>query len=313
MKKTALLLSLCLMISLCAGCAGGKTDVGGSTISRNYTFDCGASIDAPTNMEETEVDGYTAALDSRDVAMLLLEEEKPEGYTLDDYIYLLNLSNSNEMNFAQDAYGNTAASYVAQSNGDDWFYYITVVESPTSFWLCQFACKESDRTEYEDSFAKWSATLSVPGGRVTRSADVPSSDAVNAEVYQLDCGFTVAFEQGAAAMDLDGYDAYYTTNTSGLVLLIENKVEYGLEDMTLEEYAQLLAEVNGYESMKLNSYGMYAVEHTYSDGTNTFWYYTTAHETEDAFVMLQMFTFAELKDDYYPSFEMWSAGLQYNG
>ena len=313
MKKIALLLALCLMVSLCAGCAGDKTELNGPVASKNYTFDCGASIDAPTDMKETEAEGYIAALDSRKVAMLLLEEGKPDNYSLSDYLYLLNLSNTNQMDFAPDAYGNTAASYVAKSSGDDWFYYVTVVESPTSFWLCQFACKETDRAKYEDSFAKWSATLYVPGGRVTQSSDAQTSGGVSGEVYQLDCGFTVAFEQGATALELDGYDAYYTTDTTGMVLLVENKAEYGLEGMTLEEYAQLLSEVNGYESMKLNSYGVYASQHTYSDGTSTFWYYTTAHETEDAFIMLQMFTFEELKDEYLASFEMWSAGLQYNG
>ena len=313
MKKIAMLLAMCLLLSLCAGCAGGKSDMTGAMASKNYTFDCGASIDAPTDMKETEAEGYTAALDSRKVAMLLLEEAKPDGYTLGDYLYLLNMANTNRMDFAQDAYGNTAASYVAQSNGDDWFYYVTVVESPTSFWMCQFTCKDSDRAKYEDSFAKWSATLYVPGGRVTQTTDAQPSADVNAEIYQMDCGFTVAFEQGATVLELDGYDAYYTTDTTGLVLLVENKEEYGLEGMTLEEYAQLLSEVNGYESMKLNSYGVYTAEHTYSDGTNTFWYYTTAHETEDAFIMLQMFTFAGMKEKYLPSFEMWSAGLQYNG
>ena len=132
------------------------------------------------------------------------------------------------------------------------------------------------------------------------------SGAVKSQVYDLDCGFTIEGEKGLKDIGLDGYDAYYSNNKTGFLLLREYK--NGIE-MTIDEYAELLTQVNGYDPMVKNEYGMYTTNHTYTESGMTFWYYTTVHETEDAFLMLQFFCFEKDREDYEASFAKWSASL----
>ena len=132
------------------------------------------------------------------------------------------------------------------------------------------------------------------------------SEGVQSEVYTLDCGFTIEGEKGLKNVGLDGYDAYYSNNDTGFVMLQEYK--NGVE-MTIEEYAELLCQVNGYDAMTKSEYGLYTTNHTYTDSSMTFWYYTTVHETEDAFIMLQFFCFEKDRETYEPYFAQWSASL----
>lgn len=115
MKKIlSLILTLCLVLALCAGCASGVD----SSKTETYNLSCGATITAPSGLKETEIDGFTDALDSKVIALLLLEEARPADYTLADYAYLVALNNGMSEGFTEDAYGNLAATYTAESGGE---------------------------------------------------------------------------------------------------------------------------------------------------------------------------------------------------
>lgn len=186
---------------------------------------------------------------------------------------------------------------------------MTVCASEESFWLCQFTCRQTDKAEYQDLFAQWSATLTVPGGRVSdqvQSNGTEYDGTVAIGRYDLDCGITLLAADGLEAYSVEGITAYYANNVTGFALLKEEKYE----GMTLEEYAAAICQVNGYEDMSLNAYGKYSTEHTYTDGSVTYWYYTTVHETSDAYMMLQYFCYEEDIDTYRPYFELWSSSVE---
>lgn len=337
MKKFALILALCLVFSLMAGCSdnggnsgntpavtnpGQTTEPVGTTegnliedilndlLTQTYTLECGASITAPVGMTEAQMDGFTGALDSPTIAMLLLEENKASfpGYSLADYGDLIVSINSLENAFDTDAWGNTCTVYEAiASDGNKWTYYLTIHETASSFWMCHFACKSDQYELYQEGFGQWSATLTLPEGE----APVVSGDSDDV-VYDLGGGYSITACAGLSPMELAGYHAYYANNDVGFAMLVESKADGSLADYTLEDYCAALIEVNGYDPFEKNAYGLYETEHTYSSATSSFWYYTTVHETEDAFIMLQFFTFTENEAELRPSFEQWSATLTYN-
>lgn len=154
------------------------------------------------------------------------------------------------------------------------------------------------------------ATLFVgcSGGSSSSGGSSAGSSGPQTKTYVMDCGMSITAETGLSKMSLDGYDAYYTSNDIGFVLLKEDKYE----GMTLAEYADLLAEVNGYDAMTMNAYGLYTTNHTFTNAGSTFWYYTTAHETEDSFIMLQFFCFEKDRAEYESYFAEWSASLTEN-
>jgi hypothetical protein len=336
MKKLALLLALCMMFSVLAGCgndadttptkdaAGNETTPtqGGiigaleDLLTQTYEFDCGASVTAPIGMNPLDAPGYTAALSGLNVAFVLLEENKAAGmltgYSLTDYANLVQIANSLPSEFSTDACGNLYTTKVSPVEGTDWLYYITVHESAESFWLVQFACQESQYSLYEDLFAQWSASLRVPGGK-SEATEPPVVNMGETQVYEVSGGYTVSAPAGLGEMDMPGYNGYFANSEVGFVVLVENKAELGLEGYTLEDYCAALCSVNGYDPFVKNEYGVYVTEYTYSDTNYSFWYYTTALDTEEAFIMLQYYTFADLAEDYRPIFAQCATTLEHNG
>lgn len=324
MKKIALILALCMVFSLMAGCSGNQGDsdtpetTGGSLLeeilgdllTQTYTFDCGVSVTAPVGMTEMDVEGYVAAMSGATVGFILLEENKSvnglTNYNLEEYASLIVIANSLPRDFARDSQGNLYNTYINQVEGEDWIYYITVHETGGSFWMSQFTCKNAEYETYRELFAQWAAGMVLP------QSEAPVAGSIETQVYSID-GFQLTAPANLPNVGMEGYNAYYINNEVGFVLLVENKAELGLEEYTLQDYAEALTQNNGYDPYVRNSYGVYATEYSYSASGYDFWYYTTVHETEDAFVMLQFLTMAELAEQYAPLFEQWSAGLTYTG
>lgn len=330
MKKFALILAMCMVFSLMAGCSDNSGNSGNSgntpavtdpvettkgnaledilndLLTQTYTLECGASITAPVGMTETQMTGFTGALDSANIAMILLEENKVSfpGYSLADYGALIVSGNNLQQDFGTDAWGNTYVVYEAiAADGNKWSYYLTIHETASSFWMCHFACASDQYELYQEGFGRWSASLTLPEG-AGNGEDV---------VYDLGGGYSLTACSGLAPTTVAGYHAYYAGNDVGFAVLVESKDGGSLSGYTLEDYCAALIDVNGYDPFEMNPYGLYETEHTYSSATSTFWYYTTVHETEDAFIMLQFFTFAENAEEMRASFEKWSTTLTYTG
>lgn len=294
-KIISCVLAMCLAAALLAGC-GDSFD---TSKVETYELTSGASITAPEGMRVTKVEGYTDTLDSDKMAVLLLREDRPSGWNLLDYADAVKQNNTQEFEFAFDDAGNLAASYCASPEGEEMFYYVTVCGSEDAFWLCQFTCRSSDRELLEPLFPQWSKSLNVPGGRI----DDPEKVIIRSVEYDLSCGLTVSGPNRMEELQQEGYAAFCASNTVGLCILLDERDE----GETLEDYAALISEINGYDAMEADAYGNLATAYYSDDGV--YWYYTSVHEALDGFCILQYYCYAEDQAVYESYFPAWSAEI----
>lgn len=321
MRKISVLLTLVLLLSmLCAcgqetaptesGSTGMPSATSASTIAasttkeRAYTLDCGAALTAEYGLLEVAMDPFTTTLQGDNMIVMLLDEHKSiwgaEGITLEDYAYLVAVGNNMPGEFTVNEYGVLATEYTSDVNGTPFFYYASVHESGSSFWLCQMSCMESQKDTYAPLFAQWSATVTL------QDTEAPVIDSTREKTYQLNCGMEITTLDGMMEIDMDGYDAFVTDNQLVLVLLKEEKYE----GWTLDDYAAAVAEANAIDAFALNEAGIPAASYTAEVEGLCYYFYLTVHETEDAFWLCQFYTVESLVDAYLPSFPAWSASLK---
>ena len=123
-----------------------------------------------------------------------------------------------------------------------------------------------------------------------------------------DEGMTITLTDDFSKRSVDGYTVCYTTDTALVVALHETKDQFaaGVEDITLEQYAELLMQANsdkdpvagddidGNPTLLYNYYN--------KDRDLEYRYLTVLYQADDGFWMVQ---FASEKDDfdtYEPSF-----------
>lgn len=184
MKKLCLILSVCLLVSLLAGCGAGGSlaepketyilvepvPQEGEALSVNtagmkeYTMECGLTFFGPSGLKEEKTEAMAGYMKSGYHIVMVIREDKAgtvlENATAEEYGEML--AGSNGLNpFVRDSYGNLATTYTAESDADteDFFYYVTVKEGADCFWLIQIVCPVSLSTEGADEMAQWSATF----------------------------------------------------------------------------------------------------------------------------------------------------------
>ena len=50
-------------------------------------------------------------------------------------------------------------TYDYEINNNEYYYVSTIHKSDNAFWICNFACKKSDKDKYHDLFIKWAKTI----------------------------------------------------------------------------------------------------------------------------------------------------------
>ena len=183
MKKTALILALCLLLGCLSGCgmAMGETPdesalqvkveplAGDPVVPQTqglalYELDSGVSFHAIKGLDETKIENMAAYLRNGFFLVMVIEEPKTgtalEGVTLEEYGELLSSSNGLAP-FTRDIYGTLATVNVAagESEGEMFFYYVTIHETEDSIWLVQVACPDDMAQSNVADLALWSATF----------------------------------------------------------------------------------------------------------------------------------------------------------
>lgn len=183
MKKTAILFALCLLLGCLTGCGmalGEKPDesalqirveplAGEPAVPQTdglelYELDSGVSFHAIKGLDETQIEGMAAYLRNGFFLIMVIEEPKAgtalEGITLEEYGELLCRSNGLAP-FTRDIYGTLATVNVAagESEGEQFFYYVTVHETEESIWLVQAACPDDLAQSNAKDLALWSSTF----------------------------------------------------------------------------------------------------------------------------------------------------------
>lgn len=129
-------------------------------VETTYELDCGMTVTLPEGMGETLMEGWTVFLHNNLLGFTLLEEEKSEGWTLDDYAAALSQAYGLDA-MEENEFGVPTIAYSEEVNGMVYYYYITVHETADAFWLCQMYCPESAIEQYGDHIPAWSASLAA--------------------------------------------------------------------------------------------------------------------------------------------------------
>lgn len=184
MKKICLMLALCLLLSLFAGCAGKTSEEPEETYAlipvaplegqalpvdtdgmKQYTMNCGLTFYGPSGLKEEETEAMAGYMKSAYHLVMVIREDKTgtvlENATAEEYAAMLAGSNNLEP-FITDRYGNLATTYTAagyEEASEDFYYYVTVKEGADCFWLIQIVCPVSLSEMSADEMAQWSATF----------------------------------------------------------------------------------------------------------------------------------------------------------
>lgn len=301
MKKLSLILAFCLLFGMISGCDSTPTEL---KETEQYVLDCGATLTAGAGMDEKEMDGFTAVLQGKQVMIFLLDENKSlvgtGDLTVEEYAQLVQNANGFDKGFSVDANGNLTAEYTRENNGTMFYYYATIHESGSSFWLCQMACEEQYADEYVEHFSAWSASLEL------KDTELKLPDIVE-KTYTLDSGLQFTGPDGMRAGQMEGFDAFWTDNLIGMAFLSEEKPD----GWTLEDYAEAVATANAFAPLTKNEKGALFTEYTWDnpDG-GSYWYYVTVAETEENFWLCQFFGMDSVKDLYAPYLPAWSASVK---
>jgi len=226
-------------------------------------------------------------------------------WTLEDYARVIASTNNLSQSFSADEWGYLSSSYTTEVEGEEYYYYLTVRDGGTHFWLCQFACAEKDLSLYATHIPKWASTLTVAAMNGQRS-----SAELGEEVYQLDCGMQITAGSGMTSRPgYSGFTEFLYGPEYALVLMEENKAEYGMNSWTLEDYAAAVSEANGLEVLSSNSYGSLHTTFVEENEGISYFYYLTVSETDESFWLCQFYCPENLTSSYADSFAKWSATL----
>lgn len=133
--------------------------------------------------------------------------------------------------------------------------------------------------------------------------------------YDNGSGLTVVMPEGMQDLQQEGFVMSYADNHTLMTAVREGFAEYvdygfDLENMTMEEYAELCQDVNGLEEpFTADANGNYYTTYTADVDGDNFYYYCTLRKGSDAFWVV---TFACLESEmakYEAEFVNWSNSI----
>jgi hypothetical protein len=163
MKKIlSLITSLCIFLSL-FGCS----EVGELDDTKVYS-DNGMSITLPNSFYKKELASVTNYYESEDAIVTALKESLTDLETIDitsdssleDYTKKVLENN----NLDSEIYTGVNENYMyftyeKETSGKDFYYMGVTYKSDDAFWLLNFACVDSNKSKYSDTFLTWANTV----------------------------------------------------------------------------------------------------------------------------------------------------------
>lgn len=293
MKKTSIILVVCLVLGLLVGC--------GTVRTAQYSLDCGATLTAAAGLEEVAQAPFTTTLQGTHVFVAFLDEHKTslgvEDMTLETYGTLIASGNSLSEAFAENEYGVPAN----QRTADGFFYYICLYETGSSFWTVQFACAEDEAEKYLALFQEWSGTVELA------DTEAPELGEVTEEVYTLDSGVQVTLPDDMAESTMEGFDIFLHNNLIACAIVSEAKPE----GWTIGDYAEALSDAYGLGTLLENSHGVLGTAYVAENEGVNYYYYVAVHESADAFWICQIFCLESVFQTYQSYIPGWASSLTF--
>ena len=135
--------------------------------AKEKTFSCNdMQITLTKSFKETEIQGFTAAYDSKDVAVFALEETfaatpSLKEWSLDQYAQaVIDNNNLTDAVLVRDGDMRSFAYDATNSQTQETYHYVAYVyKEDDAFWMIQFAALKEDADEYAKQIDTWAKTV----------------------------------------------------------------------------------------------------------------------------------------------------------
>jgi hypothetical protein len=159
-NTTIFILMTALIIFNFSACSSQNTKV--------YECEAGLSITLPDGFIEKDLMMATYYLQSENALFLAIKESFSDlaivsingNSTLTDYAEVVIYQNALDTSIHSEE-SIVYFTYSKNVSGKTFFYFATVEKGSDSFWLCQFACLNSEKDNYQQTFIDWSKTITV--------------------------------------------------------------------------------------------------------------------------------------------------------
>ena len=159
-------------------------------------------------------------------------------------------------------------------------YYVTDGASTVAFI---FADATAEGT-WADDFAAAAASIDL----LTEGEFVPA-DTTGLEQYDLGCGLSMYANPGMEALEVEGFAAVLADENTTIMVIQDNKEEYGLYGLTVEDYATFYVDGEVITGFETDACGNVATAFlSQGDDGVTYFYYGAAKNTADNFYFIQL-------------------------
>ena len=141
----------------------------GESKPKTFTSDAGLLITLTDDFYEKSMVSQTLYLESQKAIFVALKEDfssfsnlgyNTESMTLMDYANLVIANNKLDITATEND-GLVTFNYSKDVSGKDFYYKAYVFRGDDAFWLCQFACENSNKTTYDNQFDTWAKTIQI--------------------------------------------------------------------------------------------------------------------------------------------------------
>jgi len=262
--------------------------------------------------------GITGVKETKKEIKELFGEKDAEGYAnLIAELYELNTTASKKN-------GHWSFTYEQEVEGKEYTYLCVIHETSTAFWNIQAYCETDKYEENEDTLWKYTTQIEIAdNGDEEEEEDPDEEDPTEEEPTKADPTEAdpteqepAGAEQSLVMIDIpDGFVDYsdsalaseyafmYGNDNMMVVAVQENKEELYqyFEEMDIEGYANLIAELYAMENSAEERNGFWTVEYTDDSTGTSYTYIGVFYETEADFWHIQAYClteqYEELSDD----------------
>jgi hypothetical protein len=317
MKKLRMILVFALVAAMLAACGGAPAETTAPVTEAPTTAPTTVPTEAPTtaptlppmepivNFWFAEPDGFTALTTGETLSILAGPDGDGSSISIIKLNTPMDFSELTEENFHEslgilgeegqapalnamnpmeiDGYPAYFVDYNMTSNNVTAHYrsyFITDGESTVSFI---FADATAD--------GKWAEAYaaSVESINLLVEGELLPADTSGLELYDLGCGLSMYAAPGMEALEIEGFAACLADEKNTILVIQDNKAEYGLYGLTAEDYANVYVDgelITGFETDPCGNIATSFLSQ--GDDGETYFYYAVAKNTADNFYFIQL-------------------------
>ncbi len=160
MKRIAVFLSVCLLMSICTGCGSAKEQVfteSDFSITLNSRFE----RENEQGVKYTYTDG-NAGIAVDNMSKEQIKESGLQVTSLNRFgILVIKSYGAADNALVRDGLNHSYCEFESVVDGKNVSYYTAFYETDTHYWMVVFACAPSDYANYKSMFANWASTVTV--------------------------------------------------------------------------------------------------------------------------------------------------------